>query len=92
MIVDELARIIPPYTLLRFSGFYSLGWFRFSIERSWRLGDPSMHGGGAIVIEWQGEMRGCQYGGDYLGHPGDCVTLSVCIWSAVNIVSLLCEF
>ena len=87
MIADELARIIPPYTL-RFSGFYPLGGFAFLL----RLGDPSIHNGGAIVIEWQGEMRGCQYGSDCLGHPGDGVALAVCIWSAVNIVFLLCEF
>lgn len=26
-----------------FQRFLFLGWFHFSIERSWRLGDPSMH-------------------------------------------------
>ena len=51
-----------------------------------------MHSDRAIFIKWQGEMHGCQYGGDSLGHPGDSVTLAVCIWSAVNIFFLLCKF
>ena len=34
MIVNELAWIILPYTLLRFSGFYSLGSFTFLLNEA----------------------------------------------------------